>query len=231
MGLDLYAKVEPYLDFEEQVGELHREFLRLVFENECDNIIDIGCGQGAFMMHLSANGVNNYGIDLSAKQIQVCHEFGLKAEHKALNEVTQTFSCATAIFDVINYIPQNAVERFFKDTAKVLEKEGYFFFDVNSLHGFEDVAQGSLNINLDDKFIGIDAYFEEQELNTEITLFTQNSDGTYTKEQGAITQYYYPVKTLRNYLHNAGFKVQEVLNFHLHSNEDADKYIFICKKL
>ena len=28
MGLDLYAKVEPYLDFEEEVYFLHKEFLR-----------------------------------------------------------------------------------------------------------------------------------------------------------------------------------------------------------
>ncbi len=231
MGLDLYAKVEPYLDFEEQVRELHREFLRLVFENGCNNIIDIGCGQGAFMIHLGANNVDNYGIDLSAEQISVCQEFGLNAEHKSLSEVTQTFSCATAIFDVINYLNNDEVENFFKDTARVLEKDGYFFFDVNSLHGFEDVAQGSLNISVEDKFIGIDAYFEDQKLNTAITLFTQNGDDSYSREQDVITQHYYPVKTLRNSLQNAGFQVQEVLNFHLHSDEDADKYIFVCKKL
>ena len=41
MGLDLYAKVEPYLDFEEEVYTLHKEFCRFVMVNELDNIIDI----------------------------------------------------------------------------------------------------------------------------------------------------------------------------------------------
>lgn len=45
MGLDLYAKIEPFLDFEEEVFNLHKEFLSFVMEKELDNILDIGCGR------------------------------------------------------------------------------------------------------------------------------------------------------------------------------------------
>jgi hypothetical protein len=45
MGLELYSKVEPHLDFEDEVYLLHREFMTFVMMNELDNIIDIGCGQ------------------------------------------------------------------------------------------------------------------------------------------------------------------------------------------
>ena len=54
MGLNLYAKVEPYLDFEDEVYTLHKEFMTLVMTKELDNILDIGCGQGYFLENLNS---------------------------------------------------------------------------------------------------------------------------------------------------------------------------------
>ncbi|MEZ4694277.1 MAG: class I SAM-dependent methyltransferase [Aliarcobacter sp.] len=72
MGLDLYARIEPFLDFEEEVYLLHKEFLRFVMTNDLDNIIDIGCGQGYFLENLRINKKKYFGIDLSIEQIKVC---------------------------------------------------------------------------------------------------------------------------------------------------------------
>ena len=230
MGLELYSKVEEYLGLEDEVRDLHSYFLSVVFEKQLDDIIDIGCGQGAFMMHLRANEVSAYGIDLSVEQIRICQAHGLRADAIALSEVEDKFSCATAIFDVINYIPKTLLEDFFKDTANVLKDNGYFIFDVNSLFGFEEIAQGSLNIKLDDKFIGIDALFEDNKLKTDITFFEKTKNNLYKKEEDSITQYYHEVNSLKTMLENAGFMVEDVVNFNLHTDEEADKLIFICKK-
>ena len=100
MGLDLYAKVEPYLDFEEEVYTLHKEFLRFVMVNDLDNIIDIGCGQGYFLENLKVNKKKYFGIDLSVEQIKVCEAKNLNAKAIALSEVKEKFDCATAIFDL-----------------------------------------------------------------------------------------------------------------------------------
>ena len=231
MGLELYAKVEQYLDFQEEVKELHSAFLGLIFEKGLDDIIDIGCGQGAFMMHLLANGVNAYGIDLSVEQIKVCQAYNLNADAISLDKVEEKFSCATAIFDVINYIPKNELEQFFKDASNVLNKNGYFFFDVNTLFGFEEVAQGSLTIDLENKFIAIDANFEALKLKTDITLFSQEKKNLYKKEQDRVTQYYHDTKTLKNLLVKASFEIEDIINFNLHTDEEADKLIFVCKKI
>ena len=230
MGLELYSKVEEYLGLEDEVKELHSYFLSIVFKKQLDDIIDIGCGQGAFMMHLRANEVSAYGIDLSVEQVKICQAHGLRADAIALNEVEDKFSCATAIFDVINYIPKTSLEDFFKDTANILKDNGNFIFDVNSLFGFEEIAQGSLNIKLDDKFIGIDAFFEDNELKTDITYFEKTKNNLYIKEEDSITQYYHESKSLNLMLKNAGFIVEDVTNFNLHTENEADKLIFICKK-
>lgn len=231
MGLNLYSKVEPYLEFEEAIVKLHKEFLAFVFENDLDNILDIGCGQGYFLENLNINGKKSFGIDLSSEQILACKQKGIEnCECIDLAKLDTKYNCASAIFDVINYIPKNDLENFFKNVYKVLNEDGYFIFDINSLFGFEEVAQGSINIDLEDKFIAIDAIYEEEKLTTDITLFTQNKNKSFSKQSDSITQYYYKEEFLKSLLIKVGFKIQKIKELSLHEFGEADKQIFICRK-
>jgi cyclopropane fatty-acyl-phospholipid synthase-like methyltransferase len=231
MGLDLYAKVEPYLDFEEEVYTLHKEFLRFIMVNEIDNIIDIGCGQGYFLENLMVNKKNYFGIDLSAEQIKVCQEKNLNAKAMPLCDVKEKFDCATAIFDVLNYIPKSDLKTFINETSVVLNQGAYFIFDVNSYFGFDEIAQGCISIDIDDKFISIDANFEDNKLQTDITLFEKQENGLYSKQSDSIIQEYHSKDFLTKLLEECNFEIQEIKEFNLHTDEDADKLIFICKKI
>ncbi|MFW2608992.1 class I SAM-dependent DNA methyltransferase [Aliarcobacter butzleri] len=230
MGLDLYAKVEPYLDFEEEVYTLHKEFLRFVMVNDLDNIIDIGCGQGYFLENLKVNKKKYFGIDLSVEQIKVCQEKNLNAQAIDLKDVKEKFDCATAIFDVLNYIPKNELKIFLEQTYEILNQNAYFIFDVNSYFGFDEVAQGTITIDVEDKFIAIDANFENNKLQTDITLFEKQENGLFSKEQDSIIQEYHSKEFLIKILEEIGFKIIEIKEFNLHTDEIADKLIFICKK-
>ncbi|MDN5042927.1 class I SAM-dependent methyltransferase [Aliarcobacter butzleri] len=230
MGLDLYAKVEPYLDFEEEVYTLHKEFLRFVMVNDLDNIIDIGCGQGYFLENLKVNKKKYFGIDLSVEQIKVCQEKNLNAKAIDLKDVKEKFDCATAIFDVLNYIPKNELKIFLEQTYEILNQNAYFIFDVNSYFGFDEVAQGTITIDVEDKFIAIDANFENNKLQTDITLFEKQKNGLFSKEQDSIIQEYHSKEFLTKILEEIGFKQIEIKEFNLHTDEIADKLIFICKK-
>ncbi|WP_323588545.1 class I SAM-dependent DNA methyltransferase [Aliarcobacter butzleri] len=230
MGLDLYAKVEPYLDFEEEVYTLHKEFLRFVMVNDLDNIIDIGCGQGYFLENLKVNKKKYFGIDLSVEQIKVCQEKNLNAKAIDLKDVKEKFDCATAIFDVLNYISKNELKRFLEQTYEILNQNAYFIFDVNSYFGFDEVAQGTITIDVEDKFIAIDANFENNKLQTDITLFEKQENGLFSKEQDSIIQEYHSKEFLIKILEEIGFKQIEIKEFNLHTDEIADKLIFICKK-
>ena len=230
MGLDLYAKVEPYLDFEEEVYTLHKEFLRFVMVNDLDNIIDIGCGQGYFLENLKVNKKKYFGIDLSVEQIKVCQEKNLNAKVIDLKDVKEKFDCATAIFDVLNYISKNELKIFLEQTYQILNQDAYFIFDVNSYFGFDEVAQGTITIDVEDKFIAIDANFENNKLQTDITLFEKQENGLFSKEQDSIIQEYHSKEFLTKILEEIGFKQIEIKEFNLHTDEIADKLIFICKK-
>ena len=231
MGLELYSKIEPYLDFEDEVYTLHREFVEFVMVNNLDNIIDIGCGQGYFLENLKINGKEAFGTDLSLEQIKVCKSKGLNAKAIPLNEVKEKYNCATAIFDVLNYMDKDYLENFIKDVNLVLNQGGYFVFDVNSYVGFDEIAQGCITIDLKDKFIAIDASFENDKLQTDLTLFSKQKNNLYSKQSDSIIQEYHSKEYLSNLLKNNGFDIQEIREFNLHSVDDADKFIFICKKI
>lgn len=229
-SLNLYSKIEPYLNFQDEIEELYDAFLKICEELKVKKAIDIGCGQGEFLLQLQEMGIETFGTDLSSEQVKVCKSKKLNVECIDIENVTEKFDCATAIFDVLNYMDKKTLEKFVKNTYNLLVSEGYFIFDINTLYGFEDVADGSLNINLEDKFIAIDAVFSEKILTTNIVLFSSEDNGKYTKEEDFITQHFHEKNAVKKLLDKCGFEVKQIINFHLHSEEKPDKLIFICQK-
>ena len=228
-ALDLYAQIEQYLEFEDEVEALHNTFKDIIDELNPTSLIDIGCGQGAFLENFTSSDINTLGIDLSSSQIEICTAKNINAKCIDLCKIDEKYDCATAIFDVINYIPKKNIRKFFECTSKALNQNGYFIFDVNTLYGFEEVAQGTLNINLEDKFIAIDALYENKILETNITLFSKDNE-LYKKENGSIQQFFHTKEFLTKELKLCGFDVESVLEFKLHDVEQFDKQIFITKK-
>ena len=229
-ALNLYAKIEQDLDFKDEVQKLYDAYDLLISQINPKNIIDIGCGQGDFLLQIKDESLDTFGIDLSSEQINICNEKNINAQCINICDVKDNFDIASAVFDVLNYIPIQNLQEFLQCVYNRLNEHGYFIFDVNSLFGFEEVAQGTLSINKSDKFISIDAYYENEQLNTNITLFNKNENNTYSKQEECIKQYYHSKEKLEKILLEVGFKIHNVLNFHLHDDENSDKYIFICNK-
>ena len=229
-GLDLYAKIEQYLDFSHEVRILHKYFLMQLLEKNITKVLDIGCGQGELLEIFKLNNIDGFGIDLSKKQIDFALQKGVDAKCINLCDVNKKFQCATATFDVLNYLPKQELENFLKCTYNILEEDGYFIFDINSLFGFEEVAVGTLSIDTDDNFINIDANFNGDCLTTNITLFTKLENNNYKKEQNYIEQYYHKEKLLKKLLEEIGFTIEKIEQFNLHSDDEADKLIYTCKK-
>ncbi len=228
-GLNLYAKVEPYLDFKDEVLALHNTFKEITNELNPNSLLDIGCGQGAFLENFKTSHIKIFGIDLSSSQIEICKQNNIDSKCIDLYNVTQKFDCMTAIFDVINYIPKKDIRSFFQCAYKVLNTQGYFVFDINTLYGFEEVADGSIIIDKDDKFISIDALYENKTLETKITCFTKENN-LYKKENATIKQFYHTKDFLIKELELCGFEIESILEFKLHDVEEFDKQIFIIKK-
>lgn len=230
MGLELYAIIEEYLDFKDEVARLHNKFLELVKLAKAKSVIDIGCGQGAFLELLNSSGIQNLGIDLSENQIQIAAAKSLNVKCEKIENIGQKFHIATAIFDVVNYIKPNDLEMFFKSVYDILDDDGSFVFDVNSKFAFEEIVEGSIVIDREEKFIAIDANFSNPILTTQIILFEKQKDNSFIKSADKILQYFHTKDTIIKTAKKAGFISAKSTGFNLHGFSDDDKIIFTLIK-
>ena len=228
-SLDLYAIIEEHLDFNDEIQELHQFYINFFNKKKPSSLIDIGCGQGEFLKKINTN-IKTLGIDLSKEQIKICKQKNLNVQCIDICKVKESFDMATAIFDVLNYLDDDRLKKFISCTYNKINKNGYLLFDVNTLYGFEVVANGSLNINLENKFISIDGYFENNILTTNINLF-EKQNNLYNRKENHIVQYFHKKDKLKKILEKTGFIIEDIVLFNLHKFDEADKYIFICKKL
>lgn len=195
--LDLYAKIEPLIGFDEHYEKLYKIYLEWLQSLHVKSVLDVGCGNGKFLAHLQKSGLFARGIERSAYMVERALGLGVDASTQELSELAQnSFDCVVAIADVLNYIPTEALPHFFQDVSSVLKSGGYFLCDVNTLYGFESVADGVMSKETEAMFLCIEANFEAKQLHTNITLFEKEGD-LYRKEQGSITQYYHSQTSLK----------------------------------
>jgi len=233
-NLDLYSKVEHLLGIEESTIYLHTLYIEVLYNYEIKTLLDIGCGTGDLMQKFQEYGIACDGIDLSALMVEKARAKGLNAEYKDICEVDKKYDAIVSVFDVLNFVTPDELEGFLNCVHAALNDEGIFVFDVNTLHGFANVAEGTMTEEEGDMFLAVDAEFKDNILNTKFTLFTKetsqasfekNEEGTYTKEQSTITQYFHSLQIFKK-LKN--FKV--VQSAYLDMYDEKDKALIVLKK-
>ena len=88
--------------------------------------------------------------------------------------------------------------------ARVLPTNGYFVCDINTLYGFEGVAEGVMCQDKERQFLCVEATFENKELLTKIVLFEKEGE-LYRKIEGLITQYFHPLSFFKKLKIRCGF--------------------------
>ncbi|MBD3800718.1 MAG: class I SAM-dependent methyltransferase [Campylobacterales bacterium] len=198
MSLDLYAKAEHLLGIEESTERLHDLYIQTLKNYPVKTLLDIGCGRGFLMEKAQELDMICTGIDQSAVMVEAAAAKGLTAVKKGICEVEGSYDAAVAVFDVLNFLDKDGLFIFLQCVAQRLNPGGIFIADINTLHGFTDVAEGTMTNEDENHFLAVDAYFESEELHTEFTLFTKTSPECYMKEQSEIVQWFHPLKRFRN---------------------------------
>jgi len=224
--LDLYAKIEPLIGFYDQYEILYEIYLTHIKSLHVKHVLDVGCGNGKFLKHLQMNAIDAFGIDRSVAMIEKTLALGVQASTQELEALEEKrFDCVVAIADVLNYIPPAELNTFFEAVARILPSKGYFICDVNTLYGFEVVADGIMNKEMEEQFLCVDATYANKELLTKITLFEKENE-CYRKETGEIMQYFHSLSVLK-----------KLNTLRLHSSypiilfgEEADKLLLIFQK-
>lgn len=224
--LDLYAKIESLIGFDAQYETLYQTYLKLLHSLHVKTILDVGCGNGTFLKHLQREQFDACGVDRSVAMVERALALGVEASTKELDEFEpESFSCVVAIADVLNYISPIELDSFMEAVARVLPKEGYFVCDVNTLYGFEGVADGVMCQDKENQFLCVDATFANKELLTKIVLFEKEGE-LYRKVEGAITQYFHALSFFKKL---KTFKLCSTKSVTLFGDE-PDKTILVLQK-
>ncbi len=223
-NLDLYAKIEPMIGFYEAYEMLYKNYLHLLKQYHVKTILDVGCGNGKFLKHLEKI-YQAEGIDLSLEMVKIAKKLGVNAKQCYLHEVEDKYDAIVAVGDVLNYMEEGALKKFLHDISARLNQNAIFVCDINTLHGFEDIAAGSMNVDEEDKFLAIDASFDENILETNFTLFSKQNN-CYKKDQATIFQYYHEIERVKSL---TTMKLIEIKDISLFSDK-SDKTILVFQK-
>jgi len=224
-GLELYAKIEDMLDFSDAIATLYEAFYAKLKTLGVKSVVDIGCGSGAFGLGLVKDGYSVLGVDISEQMVENAKKAGLNAIHIDVCKLDEKFDAATAVFDVLNYMDKEALKKFFGCVRNVLHEGGYFVADINSYYGFDEVAQGVIAVEKDDRYAVIEAEFDEKILTTGIKLFSKKEDGFYARKEGEIVQYYHDKKSMEKL---SGMRVVDIVELGLYG-KSPDKYLYVFK--
>ena len=224
-NLDLYAKIEPLIGFDEAYEALYQIYLEILDGFDIESVLDVGCGNGNFLLHLQKR-YKAMGIDLSPRMVQIATAKGVDAHNRQLAKVEETFDCVVAVGDVLNYMREEELQVFLSHVERVLNKGGVFVCDINTLHGFEEVTAGSMSADFGEQFVSIDSEYIDGILSTEITLFEQSEGACYHKEQDTILQYYHDSALLEEMTAMPMDSRRDISIF----SEESDKTILVFKK-
>jgi SAM-dependent methyltransferase len=226
ISLNLYAKIEPLIGFYQDYERLYDKYLQIINSLNPKNILDFGCGSGRLLERLKENKHEAIGIDLSLDMVKKALLKNVKAYQKNIKELDDKFELIIAAADVLNYLNQKELNEILDEISLKLTPKGYFLADINTLHGFTNVAEGLLIKEKDNRFLAIEANFKNKKLSTNFTLFEQNN-GYYEKEQAVIEQYFYPLE----YFEKLKFlRIKRVIPIYIFDKKTSDKTLMLFQK-
>jgi len=220
-SLDLYAKIEPMIGFYEAYEDLYDVYEDIIKDLPVKTMLDVGCGNGNFLTRFK--NLDAKGIDISPKMIKIAQKKGLNVSCKKIEDIDEKFDLITAVADVLNYLDDKSLKSFLQAVKNSLNPGGYFIFDINTLYGFSEVAEGVMIQEDQEKFLAIEAEFLDKKLITNFTLFEQNKE-CYKKFQWQIKQYFHEIAKIKK-LSFLKQKIQKDL--YLFSEEAPDKTLFV----
>jgi predicted TPR repeat methyltransferase len=228
-SLDLYAKVEDLLGVKEAAPSLYAHYLLFLNSQDFNTLLDVGCGSGDFLRQIQgALEISQVkGIDLSPLMVAQTVEQGYDAECIDLCALNGKYDVITAVFDMLNYLKKEELERFLNCMKEHLNEGGVFLCDINTLYGFENVAVGSYIVDDSERFLTVDSDFEKGEYISEFTLFEEEGD-CFKKSQETIKQYYHTVDEIVN-LSGLELLVDDEVN--LYGLDSADKRFIVLKNV
>lgn len=210
-------------------------------------VLDLACGTGKLTLLLRGLGYDMTGVDLSGEMLSVareeCYKQGITdvlwlCQNMTDFELYGTVDACVCSLDSINYLTKiSDVKKCFSLVYNYLIPDGIFVFDINTPHRFKSIYGNNDYVLEQDGALCAwqNEYNEKSRLcRFYLSIFTENEDGTYTRNDEMQREKCYTRRQIENALKDCGFKIIGVygdLN-HTPATENDEKWYFTvrCKK-
>lgn len=183
-------------------------------------MLDLGCGTGKMTFELHSRGYDMTGVDLSpemlAEAADIAAEKGIDDILWLCQDMTEfelygTVDAAVCCLDGINHLNGSGqLEKCFSLVHNYLVPDGLFIFDVNTPKKFEEVY-GNRDYILEDDGVLLawqNDYNEKRRIcDFYISVFTEDEDGRYIREDSVQRERCYSAAYLKRVLKKCGFEI------------------------
>ncbi len=221
MGLNLYSEIEEIFLDKKAANKLWDKFSDILDSLDIKKVLDLGCGSGEFCLKVK-DRFNIKGIDLSIEQVKRAKNRGCECSVSDVCEINERFDAVVSIFDVVNYLDDEELERFFRCVKKITD---YFVFDINSEYAMSELAVGTLKAEDEKRFGVLESDFYDNKLITKMDLFTKEGD-CYKRKSGEIVQYYHSIDKI---LKITDMKLVSIDEITLYDSDEVEKFIITLR--
>ena len=231
---EIYDKINAEVDYKGWA-----DYFEACFEKYLDNkpelILDLACGTGSMTLELASRGYDMIGADGSDSMLVRAMDNAYDREISGVLFIRQdmrdfelygTVGAITCCLDSINYLTEDGdIEKCFRTVHNYLDPDGLFLFDVNTPYKFENIyADNSYIHEISNEEYKINYYCgwqneydkETKLCNFYLSVFTENEDGSYVREDEVQTERCYTLDEIKAHLENTSFEllgVYEDTNF------------------
>lgn len=222
---EIYDKINAEVDYKSWADYFEVCFKRFLTKKP-ELILDLACGTGSMTLELAARGYDMIGADGSDSMLMKAMD---NAYDKNISDVLfirqdmrdfelyGTVGAVTCCLDSINYLVNDEdIVKCFKCVHNYLDPDGLFLFDINTPYKFEKIYSDNAYIHeiYDDEsainyFCGWqNEYDNDTKLCTfYLSVFTENENGTYNREDEVQTEKCYSLDSIKNHLKICGFEL------------------------
>ena len=139
----------------DQIFPLNRVFLDFIPDylgNQGNQVLDLGCGPGDYVDHLTKAGYPSTGIDSSKEMIRQAQESKrgtfFNYSFAEIHQLTDTYDCAFSMGNSLSYLPVDSMSSFFEDVFRLLNAGGYFLMQVVNWDKYNNTGEMSFDVKI-----------------------------------------------------------------------------------
>lgn len=246
---DIYDKINSEVDYKSW-ADYFEECFRKFLNKKPELILDLACGTGSMTLELASRGYDMIGADGSesmlTKAMDNAYDKGISGilfirQDMRNFELYGTVGAVSCCLDSVNYLTTDEdIVKCFRCVHNYLDPDGIFMFDLNTPYKFENIYSDNSYIheitdeeNKINYFCGWQNEYDKETglCRFYLSVFTENEDGTYTREDEEQTEKCYELEKIKKLLAECGFELCGIFaDFNFNSVTDTTERWHIVAK-